>query len=143
MALGDRSKGDDFRKSSHFIGVAVYHINGDGTLDATCTTSLSPAERGLGTEHLSGGTPGVLAGTYSLETFDDGGRLMLQGTTTISARGPAYAMTWAGSDGSSYEGVSLLQGTDVLPPATGHPETQVRSSSDTGVRSSGAFCTPT
>jgi hypothetical protein len=48
------------------VGVAAYLIHGDGTLDAVWTTSISSAERGLGTERLSGGVPGELPGTYTL-----------------------------------------------------------------------------
>jgi hypothetical protein len=100
--------------SPAFVGVAAYLVHGDGTLDAVWTTSISSAERGLGTERLSGGVPGELPGTYTLGTFDSQGRLILQGTTTITQKGKAYALHWDGSDGSTYDGIGVCEGDNVL-----------------------------
>jgi hypothetical protein len=96
-----------------FVGVAVYRVNSDGTLNAVWTTSDSLGQ-GLGTERLSGGIPGQLPGTYALQIFDNQARLILEGTTTIAQRGPAYALRWDGNDGSVYEGMGLLQDGAVL-----------------------------
>jgi hypothetical protein len=99
--------------SIDFIGVAAYQVNDDGTLHGPWTTSRTLGSA-LGTERLSGGTPGQLAGTYACQTFDNQARLILEATTTISPSGPAYAMRWDGADGSTYEGMGLLQNGTVL-----------------------------
>jgi hypothetical protein len=105
-----------------FVGVAVYRVGADGSLDGVWTTSLSLG-KGLGRELLTGGTPGQIEGSYACTTYDNQGRIILEATTTISASGPAYAMRWDGTDGSAYDGMGLLQDGSVLAatywPATG------------------------
>jgi hypothetical protein len=105
-----------------FVGVAIFQLNDDGSLDGVWTTSLALG-KGLGRELLTGGTPGQIEGTYACTTYDNQGRIILEATTTISASGPAFAMRWDGTDGSAYEGMGLLQDGSVLAatywPATG------------------------
>jgi hypothetical protein len=96
-----------------FVGVAIYRVNDDGSLDGVWTTSLGLGE-GLGRELLTGGTRGQIEGSYACSTYDNEGRIILEATTTISASGPAFAMRWDGTDGSAYEGIGLLQDGSVL-----------------------------
>src|SRR5262245_25562219 len=70
------------------IGVAVYRIGPDGTPDGVWTVPRYAGR--LGSERVTSGMPGQVAGTHRVETYDPDGRLVFHGTLEIAPEGQAW-----------------------------------------------------
>jgi uncharacterized protein (TIGR02246 family) len=72
----------------------IYKIGKDGSLDGHWTHRDLQGK--IATEQATGGTPGQLAGTYSVLINTPDERRVFEGSLTIAALGEAYRLTWSG-----------------------------------------------
>lgn len=75
-------------------GIVTYQIGKDGSLDGRWTHQDLQGK--VATERAWGGTPGQLAGTYSVEIKTPDNHKLFEGSLTVAAIGEAYALTWTG-----------------------------------------------
>ncbi len=99
-------------------GIVIYEINPDGSLDGRWTHAATGGR--AATEHASGGTPGMLQGTYQVVVKNVDKTLLFDGSLTIKQLGEAYSLDWSGNLVSpnrrpaQFTGIGLLQGRDTL-----------------------------
>lgn len=89
-------------------GVALYRIEGDGTLAGKW--SLSTAQGEVGTEIATGARSGDVAGEYRTESTDPGqAESSFTGRLTISRLEDTYRLVWR-VDEDTYRGIGLRSG---------------------------------
>lgn len=99
-------------------GVILYKVNRDGTLDGRWTHAAVGGR--ISTERASGGTPGVLLGTYHVEIKTLDQTLLFEGSLSIKQLGDAYALLWSGDQlipnrrPARFSGIGVLEGPESL-----------------------------
>ena len=96
-------------------GVVAYTI-GQGSLEGRWTF---PSLKGsVGTEHASGGKPGVLEGQYSVLIRDENGNDMYQAGQLMIERfcgsAEVFLLRWSAPNLPTYQGTGLLVGNKQL-----------------------------
>ena len=87
-------------------GIVIYKIGKDGTLEGKWTTASAGGE--IGTEKLTGGTPGQVEGDYQVVGTNPGSGGRYKGVLNIRKTGDTYQLSWA--VGTSFRGVGMRTG---------------------------------
>ncbi|HAS43390.1 MAG TPA: hypothetical protein DCS93_23120 [Microscillaceae bacterium] len=88
-------------------GVVAYKMNGDGTMSGRWMAAKS--EGTIGTENLSGGTAGQVAGTYQVTGNNPGKTKPYSGSLIIQQTGSVYQVDW-NLAGQNAKGVGIKVG---------------------------------